>query len=108
RGLRPDGRKFQPADGAVGLQAHDYRRLHGRDARRGKGIDGACPRRQDQTDADEGRADGRRPEMDRQAAGGQGGRTDRAEELTAARTRTVTVNYGDSGAVTPSEALLAS
>ena len=33
RGLRPDGRQFQPADGAMGLQAHDHRGLHGRHAR---------------------------------------------------------------------------
>jgi alcohol dehydrogenase len=25
RGVRPDGRQFQPADGAMGLQAHDHR-----------------------------------------------------------------------------------
>ena len=47
----------------------------------GQGIDGAGARRQDQADADEGRADGRRPEMDRGAARRQGRRTDRAEEL---------------------------
>ena len=34
RGLRPDGRQFQPADGAMGLQAHDHRGLHGRHAGR--------------------------------------------------------------------------
>ena len=41
RGLRPDGRQFQPADGAMDLQAHDHRRLHGRNAGRGAGTDGA-------------------------------------------------------------------
>lgn len=46
-------------------------------ARRGPGIDGARPRRQDQVDADEGRGEGRRPEMDRR----ESRRTDRAEEL---------------------------
>ena len=29
------GGQFTPADGAMGLQAHDHRRLHGRHARRG-------------------------------------------------------------------------
>ncbi len=81
RGLRPDGRQFQPADGAMDLQAHDHRRLHGRNAGRGAGIDGAGARRQDQADADEGRADGRRPEMDRRIAGRKSRRTYRAEEL---------------------------
>ena len=47
----------------------------------GHGTDGAGARRQDQADADEGRADGRRPEMDRRTARRQGGRADRAEEL---------------------------
>ena len=41
RGLRPDGRQFQPADGAMDLQAHDHRGLHGRHARGGAGADGA-------------------------------------------------------------------
>ena len=43
RGLRTDGRQFQPADGAMDLQAHDDRRLHGRNAGRGAGTDGAGP-----------------------------------------------------------------
>ena len=46
-----------------------------------QGIDGAGARRQDQADADEGRADGRRPEMDRRAAGRESRRAHRAEEL---------------------------
>ena len=49
----------------------------------GQGTDGAGPRRQDQADPDEGRADGRRPEMDRRIAGRQSRRTHCAEELTA-------------------------
>ena len=35
RGLRIDGRQFQPADGTMDLQAHDDRGLHGRNAGRG-------------------------------------------------------------------------
>ena len=46
--VRPDGRQFQPADGTVDLQAHDHRRLHGRYARGGAGVDGAGAYRQDQ------------------------------------------------------------
>src|SRR5882757_484568 len=65
----------------MGLQAHDHRGLHGGHAGRGKRIDGAGARRQDQADADEGRTDGRRPEMDRGTAGRQGGWTDCTEEL---------------------------
>ena len=68
RGVRPDGRQFQPADGAMGLQAHDHRGLHGRHARRGQGADGAGAHRQDQADADARRADGGRAEVDRRIA----------------------------------------
>ena len=42
--------------------------------------------RQDQADADEGGADGRRPEMDRRVARRKGGRAHRAEKLRRSRT----------------------
>ena len=58
----------QPADGTIGLQTHDHRRAHGGRAGRGQGIDGAGACRLDPADRDEGRADGRRPEMGRRAA----------------------------------------
>ena len=85
RGLRSDGRQFQPADGAMDLQAHDHRGIHGRHPGGSRGTDGAGPRGQDQADADEGRTDGGRPEMDRRTAGRQSGWTYRAEELTRER-----------------------
>ncbi len=58
----------------------------------GQGIDGAGPRRQDQADADEGRADGRRPEMDRGTAGRQSRRADRAEELKRSNPKVAPLN----------------
>jgi alcohol dehydrogenase len=33
-----DGRKLQPADGAVDLQAHDHRRIHDRHAAEGREL----------------------------------------------------------------------
>jgi hypothetical protein len=52
----------------------------------------------------QGRADGRRSEMDRRGAGRENRATDCFEELRQ-RTRTVAMNYGDSDAVASSRGL---